>query len=163
MSVPLPDFSIPHREKIEWMVETHGWALEPVAARPELEPPMPGYAYTIGFPAAFGFPEVVLFGLTPAASNGLLTLVADVLRGGTEVALGVELVGLLDNGLRCVFAPIELTDWAPLFDTARAWHGETPFDVVQLMWPDRQGFLPYEAGFDERLLFAQPVVGEFLS
>ena len=75
------------------MVETHGWALEPVAARPEVDPPMPGYAYTIGFPAAFGFPEVVLFGLTPAASNGLLTLVADVLRGGTEVALGVELVG----------------------------------------------------------------------
>ena len=27
----LPDFHIPHAEKIEWMVETHGWAMEPVA------------------------------------------------------------------------------------------------------------------------------------
>ena len=29
----LPDFHIPHAEKIEWMIETHGWALELVAAR----------------------------------------------------------------------------------------------------------------------------------
>ena len=30
----LPDFHIPHAEKIEWMIEEHGWAIEPVAARP---------------------------------------------------------------------------------------------------------------------------------
>ena len=56
-------------------------------------------------------PEVAVFGLTPAASKGLLTLVADACRGGTEIPLGVELVGLLDNELRCMFAPIDLTDY----------------------------------------------------
>jgi len=30
---------------------------------------------------------------------------------------------------------------------------------VQLLWPDRNGFLPGEAGFDQRLRFAQPVLG----
>ena len=30
---------------------------------------------------------------------------------------------------------------------------------VQLAWPDRSGRLPWEAGFDHRLLLAQPVVG----
>ena len=56
-------------------------------------------------PAAVGFPEVAVFGLTPVAANGLVTLVADACRGGTEIPLGVELVGLLDNDLRCMFAP----------------------------------------------------------
>ena len=101
----LPDFHIPHAEKIEWMVETHGWAMEPVAPRTDTDPPLAGYVYTIGYPEAFGFPEVVVFGLTPATARGLFDMIADMLRGGTEVPLGVELTGLFDNDLRCVYHP----------------------------------------------------------
>jgi hypothetical protein len=175
VSVDLPDhdggnpagvdhesFRIPHREKIEWMVETNGWALEPVEANRDVQPPAPGYAYTIGFPAAFEFPDIAIFGMVPAAANGLAALVADALRGGTEIPLGVELVGLLDNELRCVFAPIALEEWRSLFATAFAWYRDRAFDIVQLIWPDRNGFLPYEAGFDQRLRFAQPVIGDVL-
>ena len=32
MTAELPDFHIPHMEKIEWMVETKGWAVETMAA-----------------------------------------------------------------------------------------------------------------------------------
>jgi hypothetical protein len=146
-------------EKIEWMIETHGWALEPVAAQPESDPPMPGYAYSIGMPAAVSFPDVAVFGLTPVAANGLVTLVADACRGGTEIPIGVELVGLLDNELRCVFAPIDMGEWHALFTAATSWYrGETQ-PMVQLLYPDRNGFLPYEAGFEQRMRFAQPVIG----
>ena len=155
----LPDFHIPHAEKIDWMIEEHGWAMEPVAARPEDDPPVAGYVYTIGFPQAFSFPEVVVFGLQPVAARGLFDLLADLLRGGTEIPLGVELTGLFDNELRCVFAPIDLTVWGSLFATGLAWHRRASFEVVQLLWPDRNGFLPTELGFDRRLVLAQPVVG----
>lgn len=155
----LPDFHIPHAEKIDWMIEEHGWAMEPVAPRTDTDPPLAGYVYTIGFPQAFGFPEVVLFGLQPVAARGLFDLVVDLLRGGTEIPLGVELTGLLDNDLRCVFAPVDREEWDELFATAIAWHRGEPFDVVQLLWPDRNGFLPMEAGFDRRLRLAQPVIG----
>lgn len=157
----LPDFHIPHAEKIDWMIETNGWAIEPVAARADLDPPQPAHAYTIGVPALTGFPEVVVFGLTPSASNGLVGLVVDALRGGTEIPVGVELVGLLDNDLRCVFAPVDLTIAPSMFGTARAWYRGDDFAVVQLVYPDRNGFLPYESGFDRRLRFAQPMVGAF--
>ena len=66
---------------------------------------------------------------------------------------------LLDNELRCCFAPIDLAEWAPLFVTAQAWYRTADFEIVQLVYPDRNGFLPYESGFDQRLRFAQPVVG----
>src|SRR5688572_22924827 len=102
----LPDFHIPHAEKIEWMIETNGWALEPVAPDAQTDPPTPAYAYTIGVPAAVGFPEVAVFGLTPVAARGLIGLVVDACRGGTEIPLDAELVGLLDNDLRCRFAPV---------------------------------------------------------
>ena len=70
-----PDFHIPHAEKIEWMIETNGWALEPVTPRADTDPPTPAYAYTIGVTELVGFPEIAVFGLTPVASNGLITLV----------------------------------------------------------------------------------------
>jgi hypothetical protein len=156
----LPDFHIPHAEKIEWMIETHGWALEPVAADATAQPPTPSYAYTIGVPAITGFAEIAVFGLTPSAASGLVGLVVDALRGGTEIPLDVELVGLLDNDLRCRFAPVDLAVHGHLFDTGRSWYAGQPYDLVQLLYPDRNGFMPYEPGFDLRLRYAQPVVGD---
>jgi hypothetical protein len=159
VSHELPDFHIDHAEKIEWMIETAGWALEPVAAQLDVDPPVPPYAYTIGFPAAFAFPDIVVFGLTPVAIRGLIDLVAELLRGGTEIPIGVELVGLFDNDLRCVFAPVDLTERGEMFHVANAWYGDTDHDLVQLLWPDRNGFLPTEPGFDRRVTAAQPVIG----
>jgi hypothetical protein len=156
----LPDFHIPHAEKIQWMIETNGWALEPVAPRADTDPPVPAYAYTIGVPALTGFPEIAVFGLTPVAASGLIGLVIDALRGGTEIPVGVELVGLLDNDLRCAFAPVDVVA-ADLFGTATAWYRGEPYPLVQLVYPDRAGAMPYEPEFDPRLRVAQPLVGSF--
>ena len=156
----MPDFHIPHAEKIEWMIDANGWALEPVAPRADTDPPTPAYAYTIGVPALVGFPEIAVFGLTPVASNGLITLVVDALRGGTEIPLGVELVGLLDNDLRCMFASVDTDSAEGTFATLDAWYRGQPYAVVQLLYPDRNGFMPYEPGYDQRLRFAQPVIGQ---
>jgi len=158
--VEMPDFHIPHAEKVEWMIENKGWALEPVTPRADTEPPTPAYAYTIGVPALVGFPEIAVFGLTPVASNGLITLVVDALRGGTEIPLGVELVGLLDNDLRCMFASVDTDEAAGTFATLDAWYRGQPYAVAQLLYPDRNGFMPYELGYDQRMKYAQPVIGD---
>jgi hypothetical protein len=156
--VDLPDFHIPHAEKIEWMIETDGYAVEPVPADPSSDPPRAGYTYTIGLTAATGFPEVAVFGLTPVAAKGLIGLVRDALRGGTEIPVDVDLVGLLDNDLRCRFATVDLDQWGPLFTTATSWYRGQPFAMVQLVYPDRNGFLPGEPGFEHRLRYAQPLL-----
>jgi hypothetical protein len=155
----LPNFRIPHAEKIDWMIETKGWALEPVAADVSSVPPVPGYAYTIGFPERFDFPEVVVFGLTPVAVSGLLDMVAGQLDEGVSIPVDTALVGLFDNDLRCVFASIDVSAHASFFATGIAWHRGTDFDMVQLLWPDRNGWLPYESGFDSAMRAAQPVIG----
>lgn len=146
-------------EKIEWMIETDGFAVEPVPPNPDWDPPRAGYTYTIGFQANTGFAEVVVFGLTPVAARGLIGLVADMLLAGTEIPVGVEVVGLLDNDLRCEFAPVDVDEWSPLFSTASSWYHGDAFEMVQLIYPDRNGFMPYEPGFDQSKRFAQPVIG----
>ena len=147
-----------HREKIAWMVEEHGWALVPVAA--VLDPPQPSFAYTVGLEQTFGFPEVIVFGLTGVASRGLVGLVADALAQGAEIPVGEPFVGLLDRGLRAALLPVDTTGLEGMLDEAVAWYGGLRFRLVQLTWPDRQGWLPWEPGFEARLEATQPVVGE---
>jgi Domain of unknown function (DUF4262) len=149
-------------EKIEWMIETDGYAMEVVPPDPDSDPPQAGYSYTVNFPDHVGFADVVVFGLTPVAARGLIGLVGETLAAGTEIPVGAEVVGLLDNELRCCFAPVDLAEWVTLFATAQAWYRGEDFEVVQLVYPDRHGFLPYEAGFDQRLRFAQPVIGHVI-
>jgi len=155
----LPDFRIPHADKIDWMIETSGWALEPVAPVHDSDPPRPGFAYSIGIPRRYEFAEIVVFGLTPVAVKGLVDLVLEQVVAGVEIPRGVPLAGLFDNDLRCVFADVDLTVHGHLFETARRWHRGQDFTMVQLLWPDRSGWLPHESGFDRAVSPAQPVIG----
>ena len=43
-------------EKIDWMVDTEGFAVEPVLPDATTDPPQPAYAYTIGLPGPRGVP-----------------------------------------------------------------------------------------------------------
>jgi hypothetical protein len=154
------DFSMDHRDKIAWMIETDGWALEPVPPRADLDPPVPAYAYTIGLEDTFSYPEVCVFGLTPVATKGLVGLLVDFLRDGVEPPIGAVFTGLLDNGLRSAILAVDAESCGDLFATATAWYGAAPYRMAQLAWPDRNGWLPWESGFEHGLLLAQPVLGE---
>ncbi len=146
-------------DKIGWMIETNGWALEASGPQPDTDPPTPAYAYTIGLTALTGFSEIAVFGLAPAAANGLIGLAVDALRGGTQIPYVTELIGLFDNDLRSFFAPVDLAQYGYVFTTAAAWYKGEPFAMTQLLYPDRNGFMPYETGYDQRMRFAQPVIG----
>lgn len=148
-----------HRDKIAWMIESKGWAVVPVGADPTCNPPRAAYAYTVGFETAFGYPEVAVFGLTPAAARGLLGLVVEFLRDGVEPPAGAQFTGLLDNGLRSALLPVDVAAHADLFAEAVDWYAPEPFRMLQLAWPDRTGLLPWEDGFDGRLAVAEPIVG----
>jgi hypothetical protein len=155
-----PDRSMALRDKFAWMIETTGWLLEPVAASYETDPPFPGYGYTIGFEQTFGFPEVVIVGLKPVAAKGLAGLVADLLRGGTEIPVGVEFRGLYDGEQRAALVPLDVAGLAGMFSGADAWYRDQPYRLVQLVWPDRSGWLPWEPGFDPAVAAAQVLLGE---
>ena len=153
------DFTISHREKIEWMLETNGWALE--AVRPSVGDAQatPAHAYSIGVTALTGFPEILVVGLAPATANDVISVAVDALKSGTDIPTGCELVGLLDGEQRCAFAPLTdevATSWCPALEEFTT----ASISVVQMLYPDRQGFLPYEAGYEQRMRYAQPVIGQ---
>ena len=118
-----------------------------------------GYAYTIGLNESFSFPDIVIFGLAPVAVKGLIDLVIEQVTSGVEIPRDVPLVGLLDNDLRCVFSTVDVTANAHLFTTGVKWNRGKVGAMLQLVWPDRNGLLPFESGFDASMRLAQPAIG----
>lgn len=153
-----PDRDMDHLDKIRWIIEEQGWAAEPVAATTEPEP-TPGYTYSIGFEPTFGQPEVVIFGLQPVAARGLLGMVADQHGGGVSLPIGGMFTGLLENDLRCCLLEVPAAQVVERFPTADGILGVGGYRVLQFVWPDRAGRLPWDDGYDDRLRLAQPVIG----
>lgn len=154
-----------HRDKVVFMLEREGWALDAVPTRTDLDPPFPRYAYTIGFEDRFGFPEVCIVGLSPVACRGLFDLVADALAGGTELPIGDAFIGLLEGEQPCALLPVDPETTADLFPSLTEHEqlaGRSPdgFRMVQLTWPDGAGVLPGERGFAANLLAVQLLLGE---
>lgn len=160
-----PDRDMSHRDKVEFMLEREGWALDAVGARTDIDPPLPRYAYTIGFEDRFGFPELCLFGLAPVACRGLFGLVADALAGGTELPVGAAFIGLLDGGQACALLPVDAPSSVGLFPSLAEHHrlagdADDDFRMVQLAWPDPAGRLPWEPDFAADLAPIQLLLGD---
>lgn len=160
-----PDRDMSARDKIEFMLEHDGWAMDAVRARADLDPPMPTYSYTVGFEDAFGFPEVCVFGLKPVACRGLFGLVADALAGGTDFPVGPAFIGLLDGGQPSAFLPVDAEAAVGMVPALAEHHrvageADAQFHLVQLAWPDRNGNLPWEPGFEDALAPVQLLLGD---
>jgi len=166
MNDVFPDRNMDHLDKLAWVIEDQGWVAVPVEA---VEPgggvsPRPSYTYTIGFESAFGQPEVVIFGLQAVAARGLLGMLADQHGGGVQLPVDAVFVGLLESDLPCALLPIDLDVHEGLFGDAtaldrRSGTGVRGFRMLQFVWPDRRGRLPWDADYEERLRTAQPVIG----
>ena len=160
-----PDRDMSHRDKVLFMLEREGWALDAIPTRADLEPPFPRYAYTIGFEERFGFPEVCVVGLSPVACRGIFDLVADALAGGTELPIGAPFVGLLDGDQPCALIPVDASTTVKLFPALAEHHelagqGRAAFAMVQLVWPDDGGSLPWEPDFSPDLIPFQLLFGD---
>lgn len=160
-----PDRDMSHRDKIEFMLDREGWAIDTVAGRADTDPALPRYAFTVGFEERFAFPEVCVVGLSPVACRGLFDLVADALAGGTQLPVGQAFIGLLEGGQPCSFLPIDAPACLDMFPSLAEHHqlaGRAPSDVhlVQLAWPDGRGLLPWEPGFAADLVTVQVLLGE---
>jgi hypothetical protein len=153
-----PDRDMSHRDKVLFMLEREGWAMDNVPT--QADPPFPRYSYTIGIEDRFGFPELCILGLSPVACRGLFDLVVGELAAGTDLPVGPPFIGLLDGGQPCAFLALDSASLGPMFPSLGEHLAATGADptsrhVVQLLWPDHHGKLPWDEAFDPKLAPAQ--------
>jgi len=132
-----------------------GWA---VLGIPE-DDEGPGYAFTIGLYRAFAYPEVVLFGLPWEVTYGFLNNIGAAVKGGKRYEAGEEYHDLA-VGYPAAFVAVDRGHYREYLGTAGWFYRGWDFPAVQLVYPDRHGAYPWDAGTAPGYWRRQPVLGQ---
>lgn len=140
-------------EGLEAMIAAFGHAV--VATRIDVPEGELSMSFTVGL-SRRGLPELMTFALPDHVAQALLNTSADRLSAGqlpTDVGLA-EIASPLDVVFKV--AAIEKVRRVSLAIEALA--GVHAPEVLQMVWPDKSGLFPWDAGFDESLRTRQPIL-----
>jgi hypothetical protein len=136
------------RRDLQRVIDRFGWAVLHGGGNPG----DPRHSSTVGL-TALGHPEVIVMGLPFEAGEKYLNLVGEAVRAGARFAPGAATTALTDASSPVVFLEV---DGDPRTSVAEQFYGSV--DVLQLVWPDSTGKLPWEEGH-RNPPSAQPLLG----
>jgi hypothetical protein len=114
-----------------------GWAVTMVPEDDE----GPGFAYTTGLTEKFGHPELLIQGLQLEVMHGVLNLAGERVRDGVRFLAGQHAEDLLD-GFACGLRTVDVNKHREYLGVAVGRYGLGKFDVLQILWPDKENHLP---------------------
>ena len=141
-------------------IEAHGWfcmgVFDPHGGAPE-------FAYSIGFTETLKQPEFIIFGLPGETANAILWAVFHSLKSGRVPVDGERWPDLVE-GYDCVIRRVHPTQVTREYLNSAIWYwgdpavrGE-PLTAYQIVWPDRDGRFPWDAGCAQWVRDHQPAL-----
>lgn len=120
----------------------------------------PPFAYSLGFYANYGQPEVIVFGLPAKTAQQLLNIVAIRFVGAKKPYETFRAYEDIAEGMKIAFVPVVRRYYPTYFGYAGWFYKsvKTDFPAIQMVWPDKQGHLPWELGYDKSFSKFQPML-----
>lgn len=157
----VPGFTLPAPESerdisILDNIATIGWSFLHIQADNE----GPSFSYSLGFYANYGQPEIILLGLPQETAHQLLNIVAIRFAGAKQPYETYKAYDDIADGMRIAFIPVARNHYPPYLGYAGWFYGsvKTEFPALQMVWPDREGRLPWEPGYDGAFAAMQPLL-----
>jgi hypothetical protein len=141
------------------MIDQHGWAFRFVF---DAEGKEPNFHYSAGITDRCGCPELLVFGLAREVGSWVINEYARRCVAGDVFKQGRAYSGFIE-GYDIVFLDVDsrLASVENDYTTWTDWYYERKgFSLRQLVWPDKTGTFPWQAGFREEFRRLQPILGE---
>ena len=118
------------------------------------------YAGSWGLYFAFGHPEIIVSGYSPSGAVQLINIIAGYVESGREFVPG-EVVEEVAASIRCCFISVKVP--TRIIPVAKGVYlleeRELTVPTYQLVWGDKKGRFPWDAGYDPGLLLPQNLLG----
>lgn len=137
-------------------IDSFGWQCTSVA--PRVGDEGGSFSYTVGLYRSYGTSELILIGLPGKTAHAIFSIYVDRLRAGDPISLDAPSDALL-QGYPCVFVPSSRERYGEYLLSALWYYAETDFPVHQLVYPDREGRLPWHSEAAPAFRLQQPVLG----
>jgi len=112
------------------------------------------FSYTVGVFDTSGAPEIIVVGLLTDTAHFLLNAAVKRLRDGADLTASRQ--SELIEGVDCEFRPVGSKWISHVMVQANRYYGESPFPVLQTVYPDLNGRFPDDEDFNP--YFAQPML-----
>lgn len=141
------------QDKLKRDIVEFGWHVLNVMP----DPSNPPFSYSVGLFGSYGHPELVIVGLDSTTAHTLINNVGEEVREGGALAEGSRYDHILE-GYDVAVVRVDQKHYPAHFGQAIDFYASEDFSVFQLVWPDRDGRFPWDAGFDSALAAVQPVL-----
>jgi hypothetical protein len=131
-------------------IRQHGWVRTAALA----EESKPGFSFTSGFWVSSGQPELMIFSTSDEVVHELLWVQYRSAKAGRPLSIGTRTDAVFSNLPAYAFS-VAKRHFADYLGWSRWLYRGNDFECLQIVWPDRAGVFPWEAGFDEGFAFHQ--------
>lgn len=149
-----------YEQKILDTVEEHGWFCTSVF---DPEGVLLEFSYSVGFTQTLEHPEFIIFGLPGKVAHAILWDLFRTLKAGRIPEDSQHWSDLIE-GYDCVIRRVHPTQITREYFNSAMWfwgdsadRGE-PLPAYQIVWPDRKGRFPWEAGCAQKVRDDQPAL-----
>ena len=132
-------------------IHEHGWFNTSVTSDEE----GPGFSYTSGLWVNAHQPEVIMFGMKREIAHDVFWDLFRDAQAGQGLKQGIRTDQVFANLPAYVF-PVAKNYFREYLGWNRWLYGGDDFPCVQIVWSDRDGVFPWEAGFDPTFAHDQP-------
>ncbi|ENW07933.1 DUF4262 domain-containing protein [Acinetobacter beijerinckii] len=119
---------------------------------------LPSFSYSIGLYENYQHPEIICFGLPTDLAYTIINDVANLIKNGKIIALNQEYGDQIFKETRAQFLHVDVKNIEDYFGAALNYYQHDNFPALQLVWADRNNKLPWEDGFEEKLIYDQPLL-----
>jgi hypothetical protein len=151
-------FSLPSAElddqerRFLQQIEEQGWFGTHVF---DAEGDLPAFSYSTGFWLRHQKPELILFGLKNDIGHDILWDAYRDAEQGRSFSVGVRTSAVFGNADAYLF-PVAKRHYPEHLGWSRWFYRGDEFPCFHLIWPDRSGLFPWEAGFADGQESIQP-------
>jgi hypothetical protein len=136
------------------LIREHGWFCTQVLG----DDAGPGFSYTTGFWVGLGQPEVIVFGLDQTLAHDVLWDIYRDLAAGKPLPVEAR-TGEVFGGCDAWLRPMGRQHYRDYLGWSLWFYQGDEFPCLQLLWPDRAGRFPWEAGAEAAVRELQPGLG----
>lgn len=156
MTAPFPEPENDFDANVFRGIQDHGWFVLKVPEDVE----GPGFAFTVGLWANYQHPELIIVGLNLDVMHQILNLAGNEVRDGRQRFKAGQLTSELIEGYPCAFAEVALEVYKDYLGYAQWLYRHESFPALQCVWPDQQGYFPWQPQFLDALRTSQPMLGQ---
>lgn len=110
----------------------------------------PAFAYSVGLQKTFNHLEILVLGLEIKLMHRMVNGIGDRVKAGTRFLSGQRYQDILSD-YDCLFAKVEEKYYRDYFGQAIDFYKGRDFQVLQCIWPDKNGLFPGDSEFPESL------------